>query len=570
MKKNLFITLLLPIMLIASCSTEGGKKSSSSSDFISSSSSPIVNSSTTSSSEVQVSSSEKVELPSDAQAFVDKVNSIVLSIDAGKDINDAFVLYDEVVNWDYEEVINAFNRLVALEELYNEYIKLYNGVESFVSRVDEIPYNLTINDERAIVLAEESYRKLSDEQKAMLGVAQAYERLCDARSDFDALYAQTIEDEKNRIAKEFIDLVEALPSVEFVTLKDESAITYASSVYEALAENIKEMTNVITANEKLQAIVNRYNELVENPSINDEIMAAVFLNAADNLPLIEDITTNNSAAIFAANDAYKALPASSKLLASVVSAYEKVQECITKYYDLYLASVGKTRPTRSEEGVTLISSLQDLLNIKNNLSGSYRLTCDIDLENMNWQNLGNFRGTLDGAGHTIYNMARDHSTEDASFALFLEVQNGATVKNLALEGTATGVGVWEGSIAIRNYGTIENCLINLDIKSANSDGHIGGIVCENHSTGKIKNCIVLSKIDGGNFDGGIAVGQYGSVTESYFISANVSTGLAVGNGASTLPNSNKTESEIKSASLYNNFDKSIWCIIDGQYPSLVI
>ena len=146
MKKNLFITLLLPIMLIASCSTEGGKKSSSSSDFNSSSSSPIVNSSTTSSSEVQVSSSEKVELPSDAQAFVDKVNSIVLSIDAGKDINDAFVLYDEVVNWDYEEVINAFNRLVALEELYNEYIKLYNGVESFVSRVDEIPYNLTIYD----------------------------------------------------------------------------------------------------------------------------------------------------------------------------------------------------------------------------------------------------------------------------------------------------------------------------------------------------------------------------------------------------------------------------------------
>ena len=33
-----------------------------------------------------------------------------------------------------------------------------------------------------------------------------------------------IEDEKNRVAKEFIDLVEALPSVELVTLKDEIAI----------------------------------------------------------------------------------------------------------------------------------------------------------------------------------------------------------------------------------------------------------------------------------------------------------------------------------------------------------
>ena len=550
MRKNLFITLLLPLALLASCTTEGGKRSSSSVDYTSSSSTPVVSSSSSSKVEVSSSSSVKVELPADAQAFVDKVNSIVLNIDAGKDINDAFVLYDEVVNWDYDEVIEAFEKLVLLEELYNDYTKLYNGVESFIERVDSIPYNLTINDERNIVLAEEAYSKLSDEQKAMLGVSQAYERLLDARNDFDALYAQAIEEEKNKSAKGFTDLVDALPSVELVTLSNGDAILYAQNYYEGLADNIKEMAVVISALETLDALIARYNELVENPSINDGIVSMVFIDAVNKLPLLNDITLADGSALFAANDIYKTLPTSAKLSNSVIISYSELQDLITKYYDLYLTSVGKTRPTRSDEGVTLISSLDDFLNIKNNLSGSYRLACDIDLENMEWQNLGVFRGTLDGAGQTIYNINRTTSSEDATFALFLEVQTTATVKNLALEGSPSGVGTWEGSIAIRNYGTIENCLINLNIKSSRSDGHIGGVVCENQAGGKIKNFIVLSKIDGGNYDGGICVAQYGTVTESYFIGANVPTGHTVGNNGSALTNLSKTEAEIKSSSLY--------------------
>lgn len=567
MKNKLFITLLLPLLVLVACTTEGGGKESSSS----SSSEPIVSTSSSSKLEESTSSTTpKVELPSDAQAFVDAVDSIVLNYDSGKDINDAFVLYDNLENWDYDEVIDAFNRLVALEELYNDYVRLSNGVEAFITRVDEIPYDLSINDERLIVLAEDAYSKLNDEQKAMLGVSQAYDRLVDARNDFDALFAATIEAAKKEAAKGFTDLVDALPSVELVTLKDGISIEGALSHYEGLDATIKEMAEVVEAYNKLVLINDRYTELVNNPSINDEIMASVFLDSASKLPEVENVTLGDIALIEKANNDYKGLPATSKELTTVIEAYAKLQAVRTKYYDVYLVSVGKARPTRSDEGVTLISSLEDFLNIKNNLNGSYRLTCDIDLENMEWENLGVFRGTLDGAGHTIYNMARTSSAVDASFALFLEVQSTAVVKNLALEGNPTGVGVWEGAIAVRNYGTIENCLINLDIKSSNGNGHIGGIVCENQGSGKIKNCIVLSHIDGGEWDGGIAVGQYGNVTETYFIGANVSNGHAVGNNGASLTSSSKTESEIKSSSLYANFDKSIWCIVDGQYPSLVI
>lgn len=573
--KNLLITLLLPLIIgVTSCTTEGGKNSSSKGNDNSSSSVIINSSSSTSSPNKQSSVSTDIQLPSDALEFVNAVNSIALNQDAGYYINEAFGLYDSLENWNYPEVIDAFDKLLLLEELYNDYVKQNNAVESFIQRVDDIPYDLDISDERAIVLAEEAYAKLNDAQKEMLGVSQAYERLSDARNDFDILYAQTIEDAKNASAKGFTDLVDVIPEVSLITLNNGEAIEIALNHYETLSDDVKEMEIVIDAYERLLAAEARYNELVEDPSLNDDILATSFIAAVAELPSKDAVTLDDRVDIFNANDIYKSLPATTKLVEEVANGYTKVLEDLKAYYDLYLDSQGLQRDDTTPSDVTIINTVDDLLAIENNLSGSYRLGADIDLENMEWQNLGVFTGTLDGAGHTIYNMARSSSSEDASFALFLEVQKGAVVKNLSVEGKVTGVGCWEGSIAIRNYGTISNCLINLDISSPTM-GHIGGIVCENHSGGVIENCIVLSNINGGNLSGGISVGQYGTVKNSYVLSTNVSSGWMVGNsndynkGAELLPECAKTEAELKQASLYTNFDKSIWCIIDGYYPTLV-
>ena len=217
-----------------------------------------------------------------------------------------------------------------------------------------------------------------------------------------------------------------------------------------------------------------------------------------------------------------------------------------------------------EDELILIHNSQEFIDIKNNLNGDYALANDIDLTGIEWKNLGVFLGTLDGNGHSIKNLSSTQGL-DSQFGIFLEIKANAIVKNLVLEGEVENSGAWAGSIAVRNYGLIENCLIDLNISAS---GNIGGIVCENQNGGIINNCVVLSKINGDIMDGGISVGQYGAVNNTYFIGENISNGKAVGNN-NTLSNFSKTINELKEASLYAVFDKKIWCVIDGYYPTLV-
>ncbi len=569
--KKLLITLLFSLIICSSsCTTEGGKNSSSKNTNINSSN--IVTNNSSSILSNNTSSSSIVELPSDALNFVNAVNLIVLNQDAGYYINNAYDLYESLEDWDYEEVLEAFEKLNLLEQLYNNYLKQNNAVESFINHVDDIPYDLDISDERAIVLAEEAYKKLTDVQKEMLGVSQSYERLVAARTAFDILYEQAIENAKNEAAKAFTDLVDKIPEKELITLDNGQAIENAINHYESLSDEIKKMEDVINAYDKLINAQNRYNELVENPSLNDEILAALFINAVSKLPLKENVSLADRIAIFDANDLYKKLPATTKLLPNVATCYTKVLEALKTYYDLYLNSQGLQREDNKIDEVVIINNAEDLLAIENNLSGSYKLGSDIDLDGIEWEALGEkntnlFSGVLDGAGHTIYNMSNSNSN-DARFGLFAHIGNTGVVKNLVLEGSVKESGSWAGAICIDNNGTISNCLINLDIQSP-SGGHIGGIACNNNAGAKTENCVVISKISGGSWDGGLFVGNYGTINNCFTLVANVSNKQVIGNNSNQNLECAKTENELKKADLYKNFDKSIWCVIDGYYPTLV-
>ena len=57
----------------------------------------------------------------------------------------------------------------------------------------------------------------------------------------------------------------------------------------------------------------------------------------------------------------------------------------------------------SESAPVDIATVQDLQNIALDPSGSYRLTCDIDLSNIDWVPLA-FSGKLDGNGFSLYNL----------------------------------------------------------------------------------------------------------------------------------------------------------------------
>jgi hypothetical protein len=79
-----------------------------------------------------------------------------------------------------------------------------------------------------------------------------------------------------------------------------------------------------------------------------------------------------------------------------------------------------------------IQTAQDLINIKDNLSGSYFLINDIDLIGIEWTPIGNetdpFTGTIDGRGYTIKNLK---ITTPQNYVGFIGYNEGV-VKNLSL------------------------------------------------------------------------------------------------------------------------------------------
>lgn len=751
MKKNYLLMLLASVMVLGGCNNKVSS-SSSSNEVVTSSSSTAI----------------QKELPPEAIDFILFVDSIVLNEEAGAYINEAFEMFENLVDWNYDEVLNAYYKLCHLEEIYNDYLVTNNLAKAFIEKVELIPYFLEITDEKYILSAEESYENLTPEAKEILGVEEAYQRLLKARSDFDALYAQSIEEELEKEIISFLNLVNELPSKEGFLVEDYEDLLNALDAYEYLSDKAKEDARVIEAYNKLLELEERYQELIDNPSLGEEIYVEAFLNLVNSLPSEENVTLDDGKKIFEAKEKYKLLSSEAKAKDEVIEAYAKLEKVLKAFYVIYLENqeageveedeltkalrelaalvsfipsideitkddgasianaemyydklsiatinnseikeyyktissakeklnslldtkitfaitglirsadvvpnivlqsinydnvktlygVSSTNELRTKASMYLyaydsdnnlklrfnisetmysngfiiggnsvvsafesnsmydeslvagnfkfsiriedrtglyadsdfysgstipysftnqynpnpegeiikVSTKEDLLNIKNNLNGKYELVNDIDLENMDFENLGNFAGVLDGKGHTIYNFTSSLAN-DASFGLFLEITASGVVKNLALEGKVNDAGPWAGAITVRNRGVISNCYINLDISAS---GNVGGIVCENFAT--IEYCLVLSKVNGDYMDGGIAVGQYGTVKDTYFLVDNISNGQAIGNNGSLNNECSKTSDELKVASLYSSWDKTTWCVIEGYYPTLI-
>ena len=140
-------------------------------------------------SEVSTSVEQNNELPSVAKDFIEKVNNIRFDENIEYDIEEAYYFYDLIddYTWNYfPEVQEAFYKLVILEETYYDYLRANNMAEDFIAKVDAIPYFLSIEDERYIIAAENAYEKL--ENKDIIGVNEAYEKLLKLREQFDQMF----------------------------------------------------------------------------------------------------------------------------------------------------------------------------------------------------------------------------------------------------------------------------------------------------------------------------------------------------------------------------------------------
>ena len=191
----------------------------------------------------------------------------------------------------------------------------------------------------------------------------------------------------------------------------------------------------------------------------------------------------------------------------------------------------------------IITNVQQLKEIKNDIYAYYELGNDIDLSGMNWEPIDWFYGSLDGKGHKIINMTidveRDVEGEDVDNIGFFLTIDDASIKRIAFKkasisvnveyksnyNNAIGCGIitgraWDDSVisdcsvegnieasyqnctssvgallGIASIGTrIDNCYTNTYIEvSANQISHISNGVAYMFQS-SINNCLIMGKV----------------------------------------------------------------------------
>ncbi|TVQ81076.1 MAG: hypothetical protein EA369_00790 [Bradymonadales bacterium] len=171
--------------------------------------------------------------------------------------------------------------------------------------------------------------------------------------------------------------------------------------------------------------------------------------------------------------------------------------------------------------VVVICSVQDFLNISNNLSGEYYLGRDIDFAgfqmNMSHVVAGKFEGRLNGQNFSIRNLNLVAGGDISVLGIFDEITEGAVVENLKLENVravfarsggdrgilarqnsgvirhiqmseieieARGGSQISGALVGRNVGSIQNVKLNALLNYAAGSAR-GGLVGENSASGVI-------------------------------------------------------------------------------------
>lgn len=131
-----------------------------------------------------------------------------------------------------------------------------------------------------------------------------------------------------------------------------------------------------------------------------------------------------------------------------------------------------TETTQTNKSVVEIYSYNDLLKIREDPAGTYKLMADIDLSEVIWEPL-DFQGTFDGNGYAILNATINQVTShtrktydgnrieyDTCFSGFFGILEDATVSNLKLLGIKTSVKTDDPCFAGGVAGFLQNSRIS--------------------------------------------------------------------------------------------------------------
>ncbi len=140
-------------------------------------------------------------------------------------------------------------------------------------------------------------------------------------------------------------------------------------------------------------------------------------------------------------------------------------------------------PVASADAPVEISSAEELSLLREAPDGDFVLTADIDMTGIDWAPAA-FSGTLDGGGHTIYNLTitslganraetvdGNDKTYDTALTGFFSVLNGASIRDLSLRGVRitaeTPENVYAGTLA--GFASPETVLENISVYDARID-----------------------------------------------------------------------------------------------------
>ena len=181
-------------------------------------------------------------------------------------------------------------------------------------------------------------------------------------------------------------------------------------------------------------------------------------------------------------------------------------------------NTNKKKPMSQEErdiwidkGYTLVSTSEDLSNVRNNLIGKYIQTNDIDLVNITeFEPIGAnismaFQGVYNGGNFTISNLTISRPSENSvglfASAWYSKIENVGLI-NVDIKGNSRTGGI------VGNHGksTISNCYTTGNIVGIGSE--VGGLVGSNYNDSKIINSYSKASVLGNTIIGGLAGKNY--------------------------------------------------------------
>ncbi|MDF2657836.1 MAG: filamentous hemagglutinin outer membrane protein [Paenibacillus sp.] len=179
----------------------------------------------------------------------------------------------------------------------------------------------------------------------------------------------------------------------------------------------------------------------------------------------------------------------------------------------------------SAEDPFIVTTMDQLSRVRNNLTAHYRLGADINASETadwdggaGWEPIGErgsgssstqFTGVFDGAGHVIRNLTINRPSQDG-VGLFGMIGSGGVVRNLRLEGGSIAGGNFTGALSGNNSGTVERSHASADVKGR---GVVGGLI--GYDNGRISASFVTGDVAGTDNVGGLAGRSDGTVTESH-------------------------------------------------------